>query len=134
MQTDAKTAEKAEKAPQNPNEPDNVIILHYEEMDDIDISVEILPIDVADFLLKSSVIGKETAALQRSKDLVHRVTGSAVAFAIEQMEERLDIRSTIGWYAIVEDCEGFYKFMKQRYWKKASEVYYAKKLAEAPNE
>ena len=66
MQTDAKIAEKAEKAPQNPNEPDNIILLHYEEMDDIDISVEILPIDVADFLLKSSVIGKETAALQRS--------------------------------------------------------------------
>ena len=134
MSEKEKTPQNAAKAPQNPNEPDNTMLLHYEEMDGVDVRVEILPADIADYVCKSSVIGKETTALQRSKDLVHRVTGSAVAFAIEELGNRFDVAATIGWYAIVEDCEGFYRFMKQRHWKKASEIYYARKLAEAPND
>ncbi len=123
------------KALQTPNqiEPDNTLILHYEEMDGIDLRIDILPADIADYICKTSVVGKDTFQLSRSKDLAHRLTGAAVAFAFAELESRFDIRSCLGWYPIVEEDEGFYKYMKQRYWEKASRLFYAKKLKESPN-
>ena len=120
--------EKEENKKPAKGEPDNEIILHYEELGGLDLRAEIEPYHVASFLLKESIIHKTPEQLAKSKDPEARVIASAALLIVETLESRMDIRQSLGWYAIVEDCEKFYKFMKDLFAKQANDAYLAKKF------
>ena len=115
------------KKPAN-GEPDNEIILHYEELGGLDLRVEIEPRHIASFLLKESIIHKTPEQLAKSKDPEARAIASAALLIVEAFDSRLDIRQSLGWYPIVEDCEKFYKFMKDLFAKQANDAYIARKF------